>query len=1067
MRFSLVILWVFGICLACNALHAEVRPRFVALLENGERIEGKTLSDWYSATHNPGLNNRKLFDNGKQLVWLRDRHLYPAPAPKAYVEMHNGDRLPGNVTSFPRETRPDLAQELPYVAVRTVADTGKKGSSGKRRVDVRVYEKFIRRIVWTHRGSERYTPQVCYFRDGREVKFRAARFLESGAIVLLLESGRRTVFADEIAELHMPARDPWEVYCEELAGLGFDEKTRLMQFDATDGTIITSTKQRFDALSTGGSKSDNWWHALQPVWSPDMIWVHNATIWAHRSYLPQHFPLSRILPDVERKDSGLSRRGWYPRLNKSAQGDPLASAHEDAGGGFGVHGATELRFRLPTMARSFRCRLGLDQAAGDGGCVIGRVFIDQVSGKPAFQSPHIVGAGQVHGIHVPIPNDQKSHELILQIDEAHQGRPAGSDPLDIRDLANWFDPVVELDLNELRARVAKHRRGFVRAWSSWDLVTRGDGEFKLATVWDTHESGKEHHQLCVLAEKQNLSLRRKLKIGPRDEYLMVATSVFSGDNDRPHIEVRINGLPLAEMQTPLRHGGDKYPRPLAVSVKAYRGQTVDVELIHHAGKKEIPVWWRSIYLIDHPPGLFEIYDDEGRFQRVGGKESDAKAQVVTDTLHSGERAIRLNPGARFRIGWNGSMPIRENPGLGEYRYLMFAYRKYGKGRLCVEVEHPLSENYPVRFDAGEGPPSYEKAKRIWSGSLPEEWIVPGSIDLYTEMGRRPDASIDGLLLSSEAGGDVLFDRIYLASRPDAFYQIGHPVHEEYANPKMRSDKLAYVKSQMTNCVALVEVEGRLACGVVFDTAGWILAPGHIIGKPGVAAKVTLADGQVLPAKTYGIHRGCNVGILQLDQKKSTTQVLPPQPHGTEPRGQVWATGGFALAKPHSSQVQFELTPVLEQAGQFVRAQTGKAAFLPGSPLVNKDRAFIGMTLGRDAAGSTLYIHMKPVYEKHHEMRSGKVLGDWLPGSEPSLGLDFQGTTAKVRGIWKQSPAAGQNLKPGDVIVNVEQTEIHHVYDLSEALATKNVDDTVTVRVRREKAEHQVSIKLTRRRKFGW
>jgi hypothetical protein len=46
--------------------------------------------------------------------------------------------------------------------------------------------------------------------------------------------------------------------------------------------------------------------------------------------------------------------------------------------------------------------------------------------------------------------------LILVADAAHQGRPAGTDPLNIRDVVDWIEPVIELDRSQLLKRVTKY-----------------------------------------------------------------------------------------------------------------------------------------------------------------------------------------------------------------------------------------------------------------------------------------------------------------------------------------------------------------------------------------------------------------------------------------------------------------------------------------------------------------------------------------------------------------------------------------------------------------------------------
>ena len=112
-------------------------------------------------------------------------------------------------------------------------------------------------------------------------------------------------------------------------------------------------------------------------------------------------------------------------------------------------------FELPPGAKTFRSQVGLDRASGKGGCVRARLFANAAGTPPLWESPFLVGSEAIADtgvINLAGPAMGQKH-LVLQVDPAHDGRPAGTDPLDIRDHADWFDPMLEL------------------AWFDW---TRGD-----------------------------------------------------------------------------------------------------------------------------------------------------------------------------------------------------------------------------------------------------------------------------------------------------------------------------------------------------------------------------------------------------------------------------------------------------------------------------------------------------------------------------------------------------------------------------------------------------------------
>ena len=95
-------------------------------------------------------------------------------------------------------------------------------------------------------------------------------------------------------------------------------------------------------------------------------------------------------------------------------------------------------FDLHASVRSFRTQVCLDRSAGKGGCILARVYVGAATANPIWQSPLLVGSETVADsgpIGLSVPSDKPSR-LALAIDPVLAGRPAGADPLEIRDHAD-------------------------------------------------------------------------------------------------------------------------------------------------------------------------------------------------------------------------------------------------------------------------------------------------------------------------------------------------------------------------------------------------------------------------------------------------------------------------------------------------------------------------------------------------------------------------------------------------------------------------------------------------------
>src|SRR3982751_5808425 len=86
---------VVGLAVGC-----ERPPRYIARLADGRRIESDRLSNWHDDVGIPHLGREPLLNPANSCVWLRDRRQRLAELPAAYIELTNGDRLPGTVVDY-------------------------------------------------------------------------------------------------------------------------------------------------------------------------------------------------------------------------------------------------------------------------------------------------------------------------------------------------------------------------------------------------------------------------------------------------------------------------------------------------------------------------------------------------------------------------------------------------------------------------------------------------------------------------------------------------------------------------------------------------------------------------------------------------------------------------------------------------------------------------------------------------------------------------------------------------------------------------------------------------------
>jgi len=278
-----------------------------------------------------------------------------------------------------------------------------------------------------------------------------ANFRTAG-VRLLTDDGLAEFDFDEVAELHLPVAAPWGAWFDQVATIAKSFDSRLIEISTSSGLVATSSQERFMATARGNpARSNHWVHNVQPSWSLDRLSISCGDIWQWRTFAAHQVPLDRWRPTA-RKYHPIFDIARPPRRNRDIFGKPLADSEGAAGGGFGVHGATTLRFELPPEAEAFRVRVGLAPAVGIGGCVVAKVHPGEAVDQPLYESPIIVGSGEsVDSGRIGLPPREGNGELVLTIDPVPKNRPRGADPFDIRDHANWLDPLVVFNREALEA----------------------------------------------------------------------------------------------------------------------------------------------------------------------------------------------------------------------------------------------------------------------------------------------------------------------------------------------------------------------------------------------------------------------------------------------------------------------------------------------------------------------------------------------------------------------------------------------------------------------------------------
>ncbi len=254
-------------------------------------------------------------------------------------------------------------------------------------------------------------------------------------------------------------------------------------------------------------------------------------------------------------------------------------------------------------------------------------------------------------------------------------------------------------------------------------------------------------------------------------------------------------------------------------------------------------------------------------------------------------------------------------------------------------------------------------------------------------------------------------------------------------------------------------------GFVLSADGYIVTNNHVIAE-GDSPVVTFADGTTEPATIVAGDPSRDLAVLKVDR----TDLVPLAVGDSDALrlGDQLIAVGYALDLNGEPSVTAGIlsaknrTITAENGAQLVNLLQTDTAINPGNsggPLLNARGEVVGINtaIAGGAENIGFAIAITPVMDVIDSLRDGSVPDRALMGvtTQPT----GEGLGVEIVEIADGSGAADSDLRVGDVIVAVDDTDITDPTSLGAAVATYQPGDTVTVTVERGNSTQDVQVTL--------
>jgi len=256
------------------------------------------------------------------------------------------------------------------------------------------------------------------------------------------------------------------------------------------------------------------------------------------------------------------------------------------------------------------------------------------------------------------------------------------------------------------------------------------------------------------------------------------------------------------------------------------------------------------------------------------------------------------------------------------------------------------------------------------------------------------------------------------------------------------------------------VDRSLGSGVILDDAGHIATNHHVI-KDAEQIEVQLADGRVTPAKLVGSDPDTDLALLKIELPRLPVMTLG---HSDELRvgdvvlaignslgfGQT-VTQGIVSATGRSALGLATFENFIQTDAAINQGNSGGALVTAGGELVGINTAVLRGEVGIEGVGFAIPVNLVRGVMAEIE-RHGRVVRGWTGigvASLPSDLVDNQGKPVhgvQIRGFYQGSPAPQLGLRPGDILVRLDDTPLSDAQSFLANIARRKPGTTVKAEV---------------------
>ena len=265
----------------------------------------------------------------------------------------------------------------------------------------------------------------------------------------------------------------------------------------------------------------------------------------------------------------------------------------------------------------------------------------------------------------------------------------------------------------------------------------------------------------------------------------------------------------------------------------------------------------------------------------------------------------------------------------------------------------------------------------------------------------------------------------------------------------------------------VQVGSNQGTGVIVTRDGYVMTAAHVIGGADRPAIIKLPDGTELEAKTLGLNRQFDSGLLKI-KAKDKYPYLSPGVSSELKTGQWVMAIGHPGGWEEDRGLVYRIGRILNNGDSAISTDCSLVGGDSGGPLVDMNGDVVGIhsRIGMRVSDN-VHVPVDVFSEQWDDLSKGRDWGRGIggvnPANEPWIGMSMEGDTLVIESVVEKGPADKAGIKKGDRVMEIDGVRLRSQRRFRTLFQRAEPKEKLKIKIKRDDKEMDIEVTVGSRK----